>query len=60
MMSRGEHRVVALFAAATVLLLAVGIPLGWSGEAIGSVFILLVLLMAGIGASIAPRETPRR
>lgn len=60
MMSKAEHRVVAFFSLTTVLLFAAGIAFGWSGGMIGTILILLILLMAGIGASIAPRETPRR
>lgn len=58
-MSVPERRALAGFAIATALLLAVGIPLDWTGQAIGTVFILLGMAATAIGAATAPREVRR-
>lgn len=55
-MSVPERRVAAVFVLVTVVLFAVGIPLGWSGETIGTTFVLFGVVAAVVGASVAPRE----
>lgn len=57
-MSVPERRVLAVLVLASAVLLAVGIPLGWSEKAMGTTFILIGAVATAVGAMLAPRESP--